>query len=80
MRFGSLDNKIRRMLENMDTTELFTPQKFHKRMLEFEIVDGVLGDYLMQSWFSEDYKLDAEVFEECKKRGLHLEPDPEWDD
>jgi hypothetical protein len=28
MRFGGLDNKIRRMLENMDTTELFTPQKF----------------------------------------------------
>ena len=26
MRFGGLDNKIRRMLENMDTTELFTPQ------------------------------------------------------
>ncbi|MEE6207502.1 MAG: DUF2924 domain-containing protein, partial [Alphaproteobacteria bacterium] len=28
MRFGGLDNKIRRMLENMDTTELFTLQKF----------------------------------------------------
>ena len=56
------------------------PQKFHKRMLELENADGVLGYYLMQSWFSEDYKLDAEVFEECKKRGLRLEPDPEWDD
>ena len=56
------------------------PQKFHKRMLELENADGVLGYYLMQSWFSEDYKLDAEVFEECKKRGLRIEPDPEWDD
>lgn len=56
------------------------PQKFHKRMLELENADGVLGYYLMQSWFSEDYKLDPEVYEECKKRGLRIEPDPEWDD
>lgn len=56
------------------------PQKFHKRMLELETADGVLGYYLMQSWFSEDYKLDPEVYEECKKRGLRIEPDPEWDD
>ena len=56
------------------------PQKFHKRMLELETADGVLGYYLMQSWFSEDYKLDSEVYEECKKRGLRIEPDPEWDD
>ncbi len=59
MRFGGLDNKIRRMLENMDTTELFTPQKF---VHGTEIIKQYKGATYKIRVVDGGFEMDGEVY------------------